>query len=515
MPCRADADEVGRRVTSEPATARDLRVAERRRRAVSLMAFAVLLVLCVLVLLPFRKDENVAAIALVMLLPPLAATGAGPVAAGLAAIVSGLAFNFFFTHPYHSPHIESTASVAAFVIYLAIAIGAAVIVARLREARALADRRAADATLLQALTVELIQNTEAAVTLRSALVQLAESLALHGVCLMTVPGPDQLVARAGDADASERLAQRLVGEGRVAAQLVVLREPGKPAAFPIRTADTAFGFVVAEPGMPELGFDRERFLESFTGVVALALTRARLAEERLRRRTLEETDQLRTVLLQSVSHDLRTPLTAIKAAAASLSGDTLPPSRRAELLAGIETEVDRLSHLVTNLLDLSRIESGSLQLDRQAVPLDDLVDDAVEAAGAGGAVELDLPDHLVVLDADETLLRQVLVNLLENAARYAPDSPVRIEAREHGATVAIRIVDRGPGIPEPERARIFEPYSRARPELRGRGSGLGLAISRGFVAAHGGTLDVETTPGGGATFVIRMPISREQSKLGA
>jgi K+-sensing histidine kinase KdpD len=390
-----------------------------------------------------------------------------------------------------------------------------VIVARLREARALADRRAADATLLQALTVELIQNTEAAVTLRSALVQLAESLGLGGVCLMTVPGPDQLIARAGDADRAEALGRRLLGEGHGATRLVALRDPAQPAAFPIRTADTGFGFVVVEPGMPELGFDRERFLESFTGVVALALTRARLAEEQLRRRTLEETDELRTVLLQSVSHDLRTPLTAIKAAAGSLADDALAPEQRAELLAGIEQEVDRLSHLVTNLLDLSRIESGSLQLDRQPVPLDDLVDDAVAAAGAGGAVELDLPDHLVVLDADETLLRQVLVNLLENAARYAPDSPVQIAAREEDDAVAIRIVDHGPGIPEPERVRIFEPYSRARPVPRGRGSGLGLAIARGFVTAHGGTLGVETTAGGGATFVVRLPTTREQSTLGA
>jgi len=267
--------------------------------------------------------------------------------------------------------------------------------------------------------------------------------------------------------------------------------------------------------MPELGFDRERFLESFTGVVALALTRARLAEERVRRLTLEETDRLRTVLLRSVSHDLRTPLTAIKATAGTLASDDVPPERRRELLTGIEQEVDRLSHLVTNLLDLSRIESGSLQLDRQAVPLDDLVDDAVDAAGTRGSVELALPEHLVVLDADETLLRQVLVNLLENAARYAPDSAVRIAAHRDEHAVEIRVVDHGPGIPEPERARVFEPYNRARPGLRGRGSGLGLAISRGFVAAHGGTLEIETTPGGGATFVVRMPTAREQSKLGA
>ncbi len=116
----------------------------------------------------------------------------------------------------------------------------------------------------------------------------------------------------------------------------------------------------------------------------------------------------------------------------------------------------------------------------------------------------------MVLDADETLLRQVLVNLLQNAARYAPDSgPVRIEASESADSVEVRVVDHGPGVPEPERLRIFEPYNRARPGLRGSGSGLGLAISRGFVAAHGGTLRVETTPGGGATFVVTLPRAQE------
>ena len=148
-----------------------------QRRLLSLAAFVVLLVVCVVCLLPFREDENVGAIALVMLLPPLAATGAGPVAAGGAAIVSGLAFNFFFTRPYHSPQIESTASIAAFVVYLVIAVGGGVVVARLREAQKLVSRRAADATLLQALTVELIQNAEAGVTLRSVAITAASLLA--------------------------------------------------------------------------------------------------------------------------------------------------------------------------------------------------------------------------------------------------------------------------------------------------------------------------------------------------
>jgi two-component system sensor histidine kinase KdpD len=495
------------------------RLDRRHRQLASLVAFAVLLVICVLALLPFRADENVGAIALTMLLPPLAATGAGPVAAGAAALVSGLVFNFFFTHPYHSPKISSTASVAAFIVYLVIALAGAVIVARLRSARALADRRAADATLLQALTIELIQNAEASVTLRSALVQLTDALGLRGVCLLTVEGPEQIVAEAGQADEAVRTARQLLDRGRGSAgRVVALREPGKPAAFPITTIDTAFGFVVADPGPTSLGIDRERFLESFTGVVALALTRARLGEERLRRRALEETDHLRTVLLQSVSHDLRTPLTAIKATASSLRTDALSPEHRDEMLAAMEQEVDRLSHFIANLLDLSRIESGALRLDRHPVPLDDLVDDAIAAAGpfvAPDRVEVDLPEDLVVLDADETLLRQVLVNLLQNAARYASGSgPFRVEASPRDGDLEVRVVDHGPGVPEPERMRIFEPYNRARPGLRGRGSGLGLAISRGFVAAHGGTLAIETTPGGGATFVVTLPLTRQEAHLG-
>jgi two-component system sensor histidine kinase KdpD len=484
----------------------------RHRRAVALTAFVLLLIVCVLVLLPFRGDENVGAIVLVMLLPPLVATGAGPVAAGVAALITGLAFNFFFTHPYESPAIQSTASVAAFGIYVVVALGAGVMVARVREARALADRRAADATLLQVLTVELIQNAEAAVTLRSALVELTGSLGLRGAFLITKGGAEEVIARAGAAEEAELLARRLVGRGETP-RLTTLREAGRPAAFPITTVDGAFGFLVVDPGQPELGADRERFLESFAGVVALALTRARLADERVLRRTLEKTDQLRTVLLQSVSHDLLTPLTAIKTATASMGGTTVTPARREELLVDVEQEVDRLTHLVANLLDLSRIESGGLQLDRRRFPLDELVAEAVDITGRSD-VEVVMPDDAPIVDADETLLRQVLVNLIENAARYASDSALRVEARADADAVEVRVIDHGPGIPEPERPRIFEPYNRPRPGLRGRGSGLGLAISRGFVEAHGGTLAVETTPGGGATFVLRLP-ARKESLLGA
>ena len=488
--------------------------AERHRRTVGLAAFVLLLIACVLVLLPFRRDENVGAIVLIMLLPPLAATGAGPVAAGVAAVITGLTFNFFFTHPYESPEIQSTASVAAFAVYLVVALAASVMVARVRDARALADRRATDATLLQALTVELIQNAEPAVTLRSALVELTGSLALRGAFLITEGDPDGMIARAGGADAAERLGRDLVGDPGQTPRLSALREPGRPAAFPITTVDGAFGFLVVDPGLPELGPDRERFLESFAGVVALALTRARLADERVLRQTLEKTDQLRTVLLQSVSHDLLTPLTAIKTAAATMSVNGIPPERRAALVADIEQEVDRLSHLVTSLLDLSRIETGDLRLDRHAFPIDELVAEAVDMAG-GARVAVAMPDGVPVVEADETLLRQVLVNLIQNAARYAPDSDLHVEARQEADAVEVRVVDHGPGIPEPERLRIFEPYNRSRPGVRGRGSGLGLAISRGFVAAHGGMLEVETTPGGGATFVVRLPAVRKGSLLGA
>jgi two-component system, OmpR family, sensor histidine kinase KdpD len=494
------------------------RLSAGHRLVASLAAWLFLLVLAVLVLLPFRADRNVGAIALVLLLPPLAATGSGPVVAAAAALVTGLAFNFFFTKPYNSPRIASSASIAAFVVYVVIALTIAVIASRLRAARTIAQARARDATLLQTVTAELIRNAELGATLRSALVQVTDALQLHGAYLRVEAGGHELLAGAGDCGASERLARALAAAGGAGPMVRTLREPDGPAAFPVATTEAAFGVLVVDGGPAGLAPDAERVAESFAGVVALALARARLAEERIRRAALEQSESLRRALLQSASHDLRTPLTTIKATASTLVAEP-EAAERVDLARLIERESDRLSRLVANLLDLSRIESGALQLQRSRIPVDELVYEALESVRpqpADDQLELDLPDGLPVIDGDETLLRQALVNVLENAFRHGAGSrAVRVTASAGGGRVEIRVVDHGRGIPVAERERVFEPYHRLRrPDVTTEGSGLGLAIARGFAIANDGTLGVEPTPGGGATFVLGLPTLGPEATAG-
>jgi len=270
----------------------------------------------------------------------------------------------------------------------------------------------------------------------------------------------------------------------------------------------AFGLLTVDTGRKRADGETLAVLESFCGILGLALGRARLEHEGMLLQALKETDRLRTALLQSVSHDLRTPLTAITASASALRED-VPAHEREALLAGIEHEAERLMRLVANMLDLSRIEAGVLQPRRTLMPVDELLYAAVDDAAAaldGQVVDIDGAAELPPVSVDETMIRQVLVNLLENASRADPDDALGLYASSDGTTVRLSVVDHGHGVPEAERRRIFEPYYRLRPgKERSDGTGLGLAISRGFVEAHGGHIRVDPTPGGGATFTVELP----------
>ncbi len=232
---------------------------------------------------------------------------------------------------------------------------------------------------------------------------------------------------------------------------------------------------------------------------------------------LQQTDALRSALLSSVSHDLRTPLSTIKTAATSLLEQDMQwdeETRRGFTLA-IEHEADRLNGLVENLLDMSRIEAGSLHPEKEWYPLDALLRDVLarmQPLLEGRAVQVELPDNLPPVELDAVLIEQVMVNLLTNAATYTPDgSPidVSIQIREDAAVVSV--ADRGPGIAPAEQEHIFDKFYRvlekAQPSAEPRGSGLGLAICRGLVEAHGGRIWVEAREGGGAVFRFTLPLS--------
>src|SRR5438309_7361616 len=241
---------------------------------------------------------------------------------------------------------------------------------------------------------------------------------------------------------------------------------------------------------------------------AMSEERERLAEEATRAQVLERVDEQRSALLRSVSHDLRTPLASIRAVATDLrDGTAYDDETRTELLETVCDEAERLDRIVANLLSLSRIEAGALTPDRQAVALDELVADRVRRLGGlfrQVRVQIEIPPDLSLVDGDYTQLDQVVTNLMENAARHAPPaSIVRVSAGERNGMIELRVADEGIGVPDWERQRIFEPFRKGEGS---RSSGVGLAICKAIVEAHDGTIDVERTVGGGATFVVSLPV---------
>jgi two-component system sensor histidine kinase KdpD len=236
---------------------------------------------------------------------------------------------------------------------------------------------------------------------------------------------------------------------------------------------------------------------------ALAEERDRMREEAIEAEALRRSDELKTSLLRSVSHDLRTPLTAIIAAGAALDSPSVTADERRELSDAVVDEGQRLSRLVENLLDVSRLEAGAAEPHREPVELGDLLMAARESIGANGEhVRLSLDDDLPALRADPTQLERAFANLLENAVVHGEGQPVLVRSRLVGSRLVVRVVDRGPGIPESQRERIFEPFYRAPGARPGSGSGLGLAIARGFIEANGGEVEVESLPGQGSSFVV-------------
>lgn len=276
----------------------------------------------------------------------------------------------------------------------------------------------------------------------------------------------------------------------------------------LAVAATVGWLVVAEADRRRAAEQREADLRELNArLQEMASREEALRAEASRAAVLTEIDAQRAALLRSVSHDLRTPLAAIRAAASDLrGGTTFDDATRAELLDLIGDESERLDRLVANLLSLSRIEAGALRPERQAVALDELVAETVRRLSRlfrQVRLQVEIPPELPLVDADYSQLDQLVTNLLENASRYAPaGSTVRITASGGGASVELRVADEGIGVPDHERERIFEPFRRGEGS---RSSGIGLATCRAIVDAHGGSIAVERTPGGGATFVVTLP----------
>jgi two-component system sensor histidine kinase KdpD len=250
---------------------------------------------------------------------------------------------------------------------------------------------------------------------------------------------------------------------------------------------------------------REEATAALEELAALARERDRMQAEMVEAEALRRSDELKTALLRSISHDLRTPLTSMIASGAALGSATPTAEERAELSAAIVAEGERLSRLVENLLDMSRLEAGKAEPHREQVDLAEVLDGAREAIARPAAVRLDVDRDLPLVAADAAQLERAFANLLENAVRHGGGRPVLVKSRLIGDKITVRVIDQGPGIPESEWQRIFEPFQHGAADGVQGGAGLGLAIAKGFVEANGGEIAVESLPGQGSSFVVSMP----------
>jgi len=250
---------------------------------------------------------------------------------------------------------------------------------------------------------------------------------------------------------------------------------------------------------------REEADRALAELAALTRERDRMQAQAVEAEALRRSDELKTILLRSISHDLRTPLTSIIAGGSALGSATLTAQERAELSEAIVGEGERLSRLVENLLDMSRLEAGKAEPRREPIDLAEVLDVARDGLTNPESVRLAVDSDLPMVDADAAQLERVFANLFENAVRYGNGQPVSVRSRPTGGDIVVRIADRGPGIPESEWQRIFEPFQHGGSDAGSTGSGLGLAIAKGFVEVNGGEIAVESLPGQGTSLVVSLP----------
>jgi two-component system sensor histidine kinase KdpD len=476
---------------------------------------------CVLaVLLPFRTNLSTAIPALLFVLPALAGVVVGGFVPGAVGALGGFLFyDYLFLPPYNTLTVRSPENWVALVVYLAVVLVVAQVVTQLRRAREDAVRRTEETGRLYELSQALIGDlnfsqllTHIVDTVQAVFAPLWTALVLPaGGRDALAPGEVlQVVASAGEQLGKSDIAALTSGGGHARSLGLTGGTQPHRVSLALVVGDHPVGMLVLQD--VELAQRERSLLDTFANQAALALDRAELSEQALRTRLLEEIDRWRSALMGAASHDLRTPLASIKTAVSSLReiGAQLNEADRAELLELIELQADRLARLVTNLLDMTRIEAGALELRPITVTFGELVSEALgslEGIVPPGRVVAHSPADLPVLLIDHVLISQVLANVIENADRLSPrDSVIRIEGRvaPGGASdlVEIAVSDDGPGIARDETERVFEMFSQ---NGGGGRAGLGLAIAKAFVEAHGGLIWIDPEVGHGARVVFTVP----------
>ena len=405
----------------------------------------------------------------------------GTALAAVVSVASMLSFNWFFLPPALSFHLRESQNWLALAVYLVLAFAVSALAARARARREDAEQRRVEAHALAEAALDLLRGRSLEDELERLAALTADVLGVEQVRLALGEQPAQPGERALSVEAGLRcVATLFVSEGA--------------------TVDEAV---------------RRRFLPSLAALLAVDVERSRLQGEALEAEALRRSDAIKTALLRAVSHDLRSPLTAILASADALasSGLTLEPEDRLGLAETIRGEATRLDRVVEQLLDLSRLEAGVVEPHRELWHVDELVGQAFAGLGPEAErVRLEIGSDTPPVEVDAAQVERVLVNLLENALRYSPSGSSVLLRAEPGATeLRIHVVDSGAGLPEEQRDALFQPFRRG---SAGHGSGLGLAIARGFAEANGGRLWAQDDPAGGH-LVLSLPLAERRAPVNA
>jgi two-component system sensor histidine kinase KdpD len=473
-----------------------------RRQLAGYAIVAAMAPLLTLVLASLRSSLNLTSDVLLFLVWVIVvALVGGFLPALLAAIVGSLLLNYYFIPPIHRLTIAQANNALALVVFVAVGLLVSSVVDTAARRTKQAARANAESELLATTAGSVLRGQHG---LTALLDRIREAFGMDSVTLLESTSPD------GQSVDGVAGANRLAGAWRPVASCgdcPVTRPEEAEVEVPV-----ADNLSLALRGRPLPASDR-RVLGTFATYAAVALDQQRLSAAAAAAKPIAAADRMRTALLAAVSHDLRTPLASAKAAVTSLRSPDVSWSAtdRDELLATADESLDRLTHLVDNLLDMSRLQAGALSLFPRPAGLDEIVSRALDNLDpAARRITVDIPESLPGINVDPAILERVIVNLTENALRYSPaDKPPLLTASALGDRVELRVVDRGPGIPEEKWDQMFVPFQRLGDTDNTTGVGLGLALSRGLTEAMGGTLTAEETPGGGLTMTVSVPVVTE------
>lgn len=478
-------------------------------------------------LTPYLDLVNIVLLYLLPVLVSAVRCGRGP--AFLSSFLGVLAFNFFFVPPIFTFEVANVQHLFALIVFLLVALVTSTIATKLRDQMRKATQREQRTLALYELSREIAARTDIDQVLRTLVDKIAETIS--GTVAVLVPNRDcgsmDQVSSAGGGD--------LFGEKEYAVARWVM-EHGQPAGkglgmfegerslffFPVKGEDKTLAVLGVRPRTDDasLSPEQRQMIETFTNLAAVVMVRLQLAKEAERAKWLAESEKLHRTLLNSISHDFRTPLASITGAVTSLleERDIYTPETRQMFLHTIRDEARRMNRFVENLLDMVRLESGTLKLNMKWCDLQDIVGVVLREARdilSGHPVNVDIPPDIPSVMADFILIEQVLVNLLENAAKYSrPDTPISISVSVMGKEVVTTVTDAGHPISGTEREHVFDKFYRQDSLKHISGTGLGLSICKGIIEAHGGRIWTEPSPGYGNRFSFSLAISGELTERG-